>query len=206
MAGVHQLFLGTPLLLGGTFSYEFSSATSNGDQDQSPVNVYYRRNIFQTVYTAAELTANGARSGAVFKNLRWYITGAVPSDRSARGLNIRLFHTTTSDGLSTASPIISESKTTVYSVGTTTDVTEFESTGICQFIFTSTFTWNGTNNICIESCTSQNETNWIAAGEQRVFLVSNGSRYSQTDDAGNSCSDALDTAQGFKPSVEMDFD
>lgn len=207
MAGVHQLFLGTPLVLsGGTFSYEFSSATSNATTTQSPVNIYYRRNIFQTVYTVSDLTNNGATSGAVFKNLRWYITGAVPSDRSARGLNIRLFHTTAASGASLASPISGESKITVYSVDATTDVIEFETTGICEFTFTSTFTWDGTNNLCIESCTSQNETNWIAAGTQRIFNVANGSRFSQTDSAGNSCSDTPGSIVGFKPSVEMDFD
>ena len=190
---------------GGTFSYNYSSGTSNGTTTASPANVYFRRNIFQTVYTAAELNANGATSGAIFNKLRWYITGAVPASNSVRGLNIRLFHTTASDGSTVASPIGGESKTTVYSVSDTTDVTQFETTGNALFNFSNTFTWNGTNNICIESCTAQNETNYVAAGLQRIFNISNGSRYSWTDSTGTSCSVTPGTVQGFKPSVEMDY-
>lgn len=206
MAGIHQVLLAIPSgPTFGTFSYEFSSGTSNGTQVQSPVNVYYRRNIFQTVYTSTELTNNGVISGSKFNKLRWYITGVVPSTNSARGLNIRLFHTTATDGTTVASPIDGESKITVYSVSDVTDVTQFESLGPAEFTFTTTFTWNGTNNICIESCTAQNETNWISAGTQRVFTFTNGSRYNQTDNAGTSCGDTPDTIENFKPSVEMDW-
>lgn len=204
MSGMQQLLisLGPPR---GTFSYQYSSGTSNGTQVQSPVNIYYRRNIFQTVYTAAELSANGAVGGCIFRNLRWFITGVVPTGNSARGLNIRLFHTTTADGTAVASPIAGEFKTTVYSVSDTTDVLEFETLGNAQFTFATPFTWNGTNNICVESCTAQNETNWTSAGTQRIFNVTNGSRFRQTDNAGTSCGDTPGTTQGFKPSVEMDF-
>lgn len=202
---IHQLLmvLGSPPV--GTFGYEYDSATSNETTTQSPVNIYYRRNIFQTVYTAAELISSGAVSGCIFRNLTWYITGAVPSEYSVRGLNIRLFHTTTNDGTVTASPIVGESKTTVYSVSDTTDVLEFESIGDAEFTFITPFVWNGVNNICIESCTAQNELNWFAAGTQRVFPFTNGSRYSQDDSAGTSCGVNPSEIANFKPSVQMDF-
>jgi hypothetical protein len=195
----------TPSVGGGTFSYNYSSGTSNGTSTAAPANIYFRRNIFQTIYTAAELSSNGASSGAIFDKLRWFITGAVPAANSVRGLNIRLFHTTASDGSTLATPISGESKTTVYSVSDTTQVTEFEAIGNAIFNFTSTFTWNGTNNICIESCTAQNETNYTSAGTQRIFNVTNGSRYSWSDNAGTSCSETPTTVQAFKPSVEMDY-
>ena len=188
---------------GGTFSYQFASASSNGIQAASHVNVYFRRNIFQSIYTAAELTANGATSGATFNNLRWAITGAVPAGNSARGLNIRLFHTTAENGATLATAI--GSKTTVYSVSDVTDVTQFESVGTALFNFSNTFTWDGTNNICIESCTAQNETNYTSAGTQRVFNTTSGGRYSWSDSAGTSCSDTPVTTTAYKPSVEMDF-
>lgn len=190
---------------GGTFSYQFASASSNGTTTASHVNVYFRRNIFQSIYTAAELTANGATSGATFNNLKWAITGAIPAANSARGLNIRLFHTTAADGSTTATPIGGESKTTVYSVSDTTDVTQFETVGTALFNFSNTFTWNGTNNICVETCTAQNETNYTAAGTQRVFNTANGGRYSWTDSAGTSCSNIPGSTTAYKPSVEMDF-
>lgn len=202
---IHQLLMVMGNLSTGTFGYQYNSETSNETTSQSPVNIYYRRNIFQTVYTAAELISNGAVSGCIFRNLRWYITGAVPSAYSVRGLNIRLFHTTTNDGTVTASPIVGESKITVYSVSDTTDVLEFESIGDAEFTFTSPFVWNGVNNICIESCTAQNELNWFAAGTQRVFPFTNGSRYSQDDNVGTSCGVNPSEIANFKPSIEMDF-
>lgn len=185
------------------FSYEFGSLTSNGNESSSPVNVWYRRNIFQTVYTVEELNAYGAQSGCTFTKLRWYITDAIPSTNSARGLNIRLFHTTASNGSTLASAITS--KTTVYSVSDVTDVTQFESLGPAEFTFTTTFTWNGTNNICIESCTAQNKLNYIARGTQRVFNIANGSRYSWTDSSGTSCSTSPGSIANYKPSVQMDW-
>ena len=203
MTGIHQLFLGSPN--SGIFSYEFDSSTSNDFQEPAPVNIYYRRHIVQTVYTASELSSYGARSGAKFVNLRWYITDPVPEFNSARGLNIRLFHTNTLDGTSDAFPISGESKTTVYFVDEISDVTEFETAGICQFNFITTFSWNGINNICVEICTSQNENDWLQRGTQRVVYVTNGSRYDETDSVGSSCSDSLSAIIDFKPSVEMDF-
>lgn len=202
---IHQLLMVLGSVPSGTFTYQYGSGTSNETTTQSPVNIYYRRNIFQTVYTAAELSTNGAVSGCIFRNLKWSITGAVPSAYSVRGLNIRLFHTTTNDGTVIASPISGESKTTVYSVSDTTDVLEFESIGDAQFIFTAPFVWNGVNNVCVESCTAQNEFNWFAAGTQRVFPFTNGSRYSQDDSAGTSCGESPSEIANFKPSIQMDF-
>ena len=188
-----------------TFSYGFSSDTSNGNQVASPCNNYYRKNIFQTVYTVAELSANGAAAGAVFNKLRWYITDAVPSTNSVRGLNIKIFHTTNTNSSTDASPI--GSKTTVYSVSDTTAVTEFESLGPCTFNFANTFTWDGTNNICIESCTAMNETNWTTNGTQRIVNAANGSIYQRDDEPGTLCGTTPATTTGatFKPSVEMDY-
>jgi hypothetical protein len=186
------------------FSYGFSSSESNTNQIPVPCNIWYRRNIFQTVYTAAELSANGAVAGAQFNNLKWYITDAVPSTESVRGLNIKIFHTTNTDSSSAASPI--STKTTVYSVSDATDVTQFESLGPCTFNFTNTFTWDGVNNICIESCTAENELQYLARGTQRIVNVANGSISRQIDANGTSCGDTPNqTGRPFKLSVEMDY-
>jgi hypothetical protein len=197
----------------GTFAYGWQSSISNGNTSPSPSNVWFRRNIFQTVYTVSDLTSNGAESGAIFRNLRWNITGAIPAGNSARGLNIRLFHTTQADGSATASPVAGQSKITVYADTSTTDTLQFESTGIKTFTFgtgnaggtTSSFEWNGVNNICIESCTSQNESIYTQAGQQLIVNVTNGSRYVWTDATGNSCFDTPNTSVGYKSSVQMDF-
>jgi hypothetical protein len=199
----------------GTFSYNFSSTTSNSTTTQSPMNIYYRRNIFQTIYTVSDLTGNGAESGAIFRNLKWNITNAVPSGNSILGFTLRLFHTTTSDASAVAAPIAGESTTTVYSDTSSTEFTLVETTGIKTITFgggnntgvtrSSTFEWNGVNNICIESCTSQNQTTWTSNGTQTIFNVTNGSRYYRDDSSGNACTITPNQTLGFKPSVQMDF-
>lgn len=197
----------------GTFSYGWSSTATNSTTTQSPINIYYRRNIFQTIYTASDLTNNGAESGAIFRNLKWNIVGSIPSNNSIRGFTLRLFHTTQSNASSVANPISGETKTTVYADSGTTQFTLVESTGIKTITFgggdlsgvSSSFEWNGVDNICVESCTSQNETTWSSAGTQRVFNISNGSRYYRDDSTGNACTFNPNQTLGFKPSVEMDF-
>lgn len=202
----------------GTFSYGFGSTTSSGSTSASPINVWYRRNIFQTVYTVSDLTDNGAEAGAIFRNLKWDVTGAVNPSNSVMGFTLRLFHTTTSSGDSLASPISGESKVTVYADtangdGTGTAFTLVETTGIKTITFgggnasgvSSSFEWDGINNICIESCTQQNEGTYNSSGQLRIFSVSNGSRYFWTDSQGNSCLDDPNFSEGFKPSVQMDF-
>ena len=203
----------------GTFSYGWSSTTNSGTTQASPINVWFRRNIFQTVYTVSDLTNNGAEAGAIFRNLKWNVTGAVNSSRSIMGFTLRLFHTTTSSGTSLASPISGESKVTVYADtangnGTGTEFTLVETTGIKTITFgggnasgvSSSFEWDGVNNICIESCTQQNEVTYNSSGQIRIFSpVTNGSRYSWTDSAGNSCLTDPNSVIAFKPSVQMDF-
>lgn len=199
----------------GTFSYNFSSTTSNTLTTQSPINIYYRRNIFQTIYTVSELTGNGAEAGAIFRNLKWNITDAVPSNNSILGFTLRLFNTTTSDGTVAAAPIAGQSKRTVYSDNSSTDFTLVETTGIKTITFGggnntgvtrfSTFEWDGTNNICIESCTSMNQTTWLSRGGQTIFNVTSGSRFYRDDSNGDACTITPNQVLPFKPSVQMDF-
>lgn len=199
----------------GTFSYAWTSTSQNGTSQPAPINIYFRRNIFQTVYTTDELLNNGVEDGAIFRNLKWNITGAVPANNSILGFTLRLFHTTTTNGQTLAGPITGESKTTVYSDTSSTEFTLVESTGIKTITFgggnntgvtrSSTFEWNGIDNICVESCMSQNQTNWTSAGQQRIISFSSGSRYSWTDSTGNSCNDNPSGVVSYKPAVQMDF-
>lgn len=188
----------------GTFSYGWSSGSSNGNYSQGhPINIWFRRNIFNTVYTANDILNNGGEEGAIFRNVKHYVNGSISDSYSARGLNIRVFHTNASKG-GQASPISGESKTTVYSIGNGTDVDQWESTGECTFNFSTPFEWNGSNNICIEYCTHQNQGNYRPQGQGRV-VNETGSRYRRTDSGGTSCSDSADWNVSQVPSIKMEF-
>jgi hypothetical protein len=46
-----------------------SGTSVNGTTSSSPVNIYYRRNVSQFVYTAAELSAAGVPTGASIEEI-----------------------------------------------------------------------------------------------------------------------------------------
>jgi hypothetical protein len=186
----------------GTYEYGWSSSSSNGTYSQGhPINIWFRRNIFQTVYDTSDLSS--VEDGAIFRNLKHYVTNAISNSYSARGLNIRLFHTTASKG-SDASPISGESKTTVYSIANGTDVSQWQSTGEQTFTFSTPFEWNGADNICIEYCTAQNQNRYRNDGQARV-VNETGSRYRRTDASGSSCSDSPSASVSQRPSIKMDY-
>jgi hypothetical protein len=201
-----------PLSIEGFFEYGWTSTGQNLSSGAAPINVYFRRIIYQTIYTAAELTAAGVPSGAFFNQIIWNITEAVPSNNSILGMNIRLFHTPAANGSTTAVPVTGTSKVTVYSDLSTTEFTLVETTGDKAINFgggssgtsSSSFQWDGVNNVCVESCTSQNQTNYAASGRQRVVSgVASGGRNSRTDSAGNSCNEAPSTSLSYKVSTRM---
>lgn len=201
-----------PLSISGDFEYGWASTSANTTTSQTPINIYYRRNIYQTIYTAAELTAAGVLAGANFTSLKWYIYGAVPANNSILGMNIFLFHTTASNGSVAATPVTGTSKVTVYSDSSTTEFTLVETTGEKTINFgggssgtaSSSFTWDGVNNICVESCTSQNQTNYTTAGTQRIVNgVTNGGRFSRTDSIGTSCGTTPSSVASYKVSTSM---
>lgn len=187
----------------GTFSYGWESTSDTGTS-ASPISVSYRRNIHLTVYPASILLDNGARAGARFVNLRWYVTDTVPEANSILGMNIRLYHTTATTASSTVNAI-DGIKTTVYSDSTTTPFLQAESLGVLQVDFSEPFVWDGVNSLVVESCTSQNETNYTSRGSLRVFGTATVRRYNWVDSAGTSCNTLPNnTAQGYI-ATQMDY-
>lgn len=189
----------------GTFEYGWTSTDSHAVNNPGPINTWYRRTISQTLYTAAELTADGVPSGATFNNITWHVVNANDPSRSVRGFNCRIFHTNSSTG-NQHNVLTGTTKTLVYSDGATTDFTLTESTGDKTLTFTNGFTWNGTNNICVEYCTSQNEGGYTQRGTVRcVNNVTNGLYWTWTDSSGNSCSSYPSGSKSYKISIKMDY-
>lgn len=191
----------------GTFSYGWSSSVGTLIGDPSPIGIGYRRNIHQSLYTKDILLANGARAGAVFKRLRWYVTTAINPNYSILGMNIRLFHSTALNASLMLVPKTGETKTVVYSDAATVEFTKAETVGVLQIDFLTNFEWDGVNSIVVESCTSQNQTNYDSQGGLR--RISDGSsavrRHSWTDASGSSCSDTPNSTYTDQISIQMDF-
>lgn len=199
---LNEAFISIP----GTFSYGWSSTTSTSVGSGSPIGIGYRRNIHQSIYSPSILSANGARPGARFKNLRWYVVSAINPSYSILGMNIRLFHTSATNATNILTPISGESKVVVYSDSSTTEFTKAETVGVLQINFLTNFTWNGVNSIVVESCTSQNQLSYSSQGSLRnIFFGDDVRRHSWVDSSGSSCGDTpLGTFQN-QISIQMDF-
>lgn len=186
----------------GTFEFGWSSSQTSYNYEATPYNIWFRRIIFAARYTVSELESGGCEGGAIFRNLTWYQNSAVNSSRSQRNMNIRMFHTT--DTSSIMAPIAGESKVTVYSM--TGDFTPSESVGTKTITFNGgEFEWDGSNDIVVEWCTSQNESGYQARGSMRVVRQNGFSYYRRTDSSGNSCNDNAEWNEDCRPSIKMDF-
>ena len=191
----------------GEFSYGWSSNSIAGIYTPNPINIYFRRIIHQSKYTVQQLLDGQAEDGAIFRNLKFYVGNAVPSDRSMNDMNIRMFHT--DQGTSTTyTPTIDGSKTTVYYLAG--DFTPAESTGEKTLTFgtggiSDGFEWNGVNDVVVEWCSSQNDTGWTGAGGLRYVSENGYNRYRWTDAGGNSCNDDPSSNTNIKPSIKMEF-
>lgn len=199
-------FAAAAIQVPGMFSYGWASAVGTALGDPSPIGIGYRRNIHQSLYSKDILLANGARAGAVFKNLRWYVTTAISPSYSILGMNIRLFHSTALNASSTLTPKAGETKTVVYSDASTIEFVKAETVGVLQINFLTNFVWDGVNSIVVESCTSQNQTNYQSQGGLRKI---DGSvavrRHSWTDNTGSSCGDTPTSTYTDQISIQMDF-
>lgn len=191
----------------GMFSYGWASTVGTSVGNPSPIGIGYRRNIHQSLYTKDILLANGARVGAKFKRLRWYVTAAINPTYSILGMNIKLFHSTALNASLVLSPKSGETKTVVYSDASTVEFTQAETVGVLQINFLTDFVWDGINSIVVETCTSQNQTTYQSQGALR--MIEDGSnnmrRYDWTDAAGSSCGDTPSATASSQIAIQMDF-
>ena len=176
-------------------NYQLGTGTAtNGTTTASPVNIWYRRTVCQTVYTAFELNAAGASGPCTINGLGWYVTN-VPL-HTMPGYTIKIKHTNQAD-VATAIP----------TGGWTTVVNAFNyaptAGGYDMLNFNTAFNWNGVDNIAIEICWAQVQPDYDASGQCRTYNQASGFRYSRTDVAGNSCGDVPGSILGWKPQVQF---
>lgn len=152
-----------------------------------------------------------AGGGGGFTSLSFYVAVAVNPNYSVRGFTISLGH---SDGTNSVSFNYSDTKTLVYKDTSTTEFTAAETTGEMNIVFGSgdssvtqatSWEWNGTNDIIVETCTSQNQTNYHTSGQMRYGYLALATKFSRADTAGDSCTVTPTSSQNYAFSTKLIF-
>lgn len=163
---------------------------ANTTTGQAPINIYYRSMHYQVVYTAAELTANGALPGGVISGLGWFVTGAPLY--ALPNYSIKMKHTTALnaavyDGLGLTTTLSIPSYAPVagnYDVKT----------------FNNNFVWNGTSNILVDVCFDVVNPTYNASGLVSTFA---GTANSVRSDGSSQCGVSTNSAVTNRPIVRL---
>ncbi len=171
-----------------------STAGSGSD----PIDGYFNYFRYQTVYTAAELTAGGMSAGSVINSLGFSVT-ETNGPGSIANYSIRLGHTAAAN----AAANITDPLTTVKNPFSYTPVVQ--AAGSFHMIaFDANFTWNGTSNIVVDICAGS--IPYLSPyGGVRVTSMTSGSRRVRCDACGSQCGVATTTANTNRPNIRFDF-
>ncbi len=147
-----------------------SGTSSNATNAACPINVYYQSLHGQAVYTAAELNAAGVFGPIDITQIGFNVTG-LPTLAMPNYI-VRMGHTTASNVASWISTGLS-----TYWSATSYQPT---STGWNMLTLSTPFTWNGTDNIVIDTAFGLIGS-WNQSGTTMYTTVTSGYRYSWND-------------------------
>ena len=116
---------------------------------QSPFRGWYEDGRNQYIVLASELSAAGFSSGTVISGLETWVT--TKGSTAPYNLEVKMGHTSTS-AISTYDWLVPTEQTTVFSGLYSTVAGSYQGP-----TWTSTFTWNGTDNILVEYCHDEND-------------------------------------------------
>ncbi|MDB4534088.1 PKD domain-containing protein [Vicingaceae bacterium] len=173
-----------------------TGTTETGIQTASPVNIYWRRQVSQFVYTAAEINTAGASGANTLSQLGFYVTAnpiyAIPN------YTIKIKHTAQNNV-----------NNALGTTGWTTVKNAFSYSpdpgGYDMIIFDTPFNWDGTQNIAVEICWSQVQPNYNGSGQCRIYSTTNGYRYSLDDNTGSICGSTPGNVSTNKPQAQLVF-
>lgn len=173
-----------------------SGTNVNGTTTSSPVNIWYRRCVSQTVYTVAELNAAGISGAQTIRQLGYYVTQSPLYD--IPGYTISMKHTTANN----ASGNLEGGYTVVKNAFNYNP----EAGGYDYISLDNPFNWNGTQNIVVRICWTQVQPTYNASGQCRIYNAANGYKYRWDDNAGGACGLVPNTTVNTKPQVSFIFD
>lgn len=167
-----------------------TGTTSSGTSIASPINIWYRSLHYQTVYTAAELTAAGATAGSILQ-MGFDVTG-VPT-YALPNYTIQMKHTTAAD----AAVYDAVGLMQVYNTPSYTPTIG----GFDMITLQIPFSWNGLDNILIDICFDQ-VTAYAQAGTVTIYSATGGANYARLDSAPQ-CGVASNSTLQEKPVIQF---
>lgn len=173
-----------------------SGTAVNSITTASPVNIYYRRQVCQFVYTAAEINAAGAVGANTLTQLGFFVTTNPLYD--IPGYTIKIKHTTQTN---VGNALGTTGWTTVKNPFTYTPTP----LGYDMIIFDTPFNWDGVSNIAVEICWSQVQPGFEDSGQCRIYNSNRGYRYSRDDNAGSICGASPTIRNNNKPQAQLVF-
>ncbi|MBW6515052.1 MAG: T9SS type A sorting domain-containing protein [Candidatus Cloacimonetes bacterium] len=170
-----------------------SGTAINGTTAAAPINIYYRSQRGQMVYTADEINLAGFQGEGELTHIGFYVHAA--PIHALPSFHIRIKHTAAIDaGSHDNGPF--EMTQVIASYAPTPggwDIIEL----------TEPFQWNGVDNILIDTAFDL-VPNWNASGQQRVFNIPNGYRYSWSDTV-SQVDVVTANVVGYKPQIRLQF-
>lgn len=169
--------------------------TTNGST-LDPVERYYNYEHFQILYTAAELTAAGMPSGAVISALGFSIS---ESAVSLANYEISMGLTTQT----TVQPYITTLTTVKYPF-TYAPVVQVEGS-FDMITLDAGFTWDGTSNIVINTCTGSNPYVTPYGGLRYTAVTSGIIAGKRTDGTTSNCGPTTLTNTTYRPNIQFNY-
>lgn len=168
-------FLLDPYIIAPAVSFvvPYISDTSNLPDEASPVENWYRRCVFKSIYEASAIQAAGWDTPKTITSISINVTN-VPTNQPLPDYSIGMINTSVADN----SVDITSGYTTVFTPKSVTITL-----GVYEYVFDTPFLWNGVSNIGISWAWGQCPIGYTESGAVRV-LSTRGSRYSWTDTAG----------------------
>jgi hypothetical protein len=169
----------------------------------TPYRGFYGGSKTQYLYTAAELTALGLKAGSAISSISFNVLAHTgPYTFTDHTVAMKL---TTSTAL-----------TTTLETGTTTVIpaAAFILTGTAPFaskeILTTSFAWDGTSNLLVETCYNNNDGGGVSANSAAIASTSTGTNlyaaYASADNTATVCSaPGVATTSTTRPDITFEF-
>lgn len=171
-----------------TFNYT-APATTNG-----PINIYFRRLLWKSIYTAAELNAAGWSGSTTIRRISFYVT-SVPFYQPIPGWTIGMQNTASSG----ATDLTTGWTTVRNAANAPTFVVNTENI----IILDTPFTWNGTSNLAIGFASSQISPTFHPSGVVRGNQPGS-SRHATSDSAGSyTLTTAAPSTATYRPVITL---
>jgi len=165
----------------------------NSTTGAAPINIYYRSQRGQMVYTADEILAAGFEGPGELTGFGFYVHQA-PAHNLPQ-FHIRIKHTTAVNAAAHDNGPF-EVTEIIPSYAPTAG-------GWDMIELAEPFQWNGTDNILIDTAFNM-VPNWNASGQQRIFNMPNGYRYTWSD-ATDQVNGTTNTIAAYKPQIRLQF-